>query len=144
MGYLIRMYAVFNLLGKSHFVSSSYFNTHPIPTPTYQHTWSLIVNGCPVGGGEYMIICRFTQSPSLLIRSFRSLARFCRRKQKKVCRSRLADEKSFELDRELWASLKFTLLPMLPAIIIHIRGQIENRPLQNTRSAGRKRLTAGC
>ena len=29
-------------------------------------------------------------------------------------------------------------------IIINIRGQIENRPLQNTRSAGRKRLTAGC
>ena len=30
------------------------------------------------------------------------------------------------------------------SIIINIRGQIENRPLQNTRSAGRKRLTAGC
>ena len=29
-------------------------------------------------------------------------------------------------------------------IIINKRGQIENRPLQNTRSAGRKRLTAGC
>ena len=29
-------------------------------------------------------------------------------------------------------------------IIINIRGQIENRPLQNTRSAGRKWLTAGC
>ena len=29
-------------------------------------------------------------------------------------------------------------------IIINIRGQIENRPLQNTCSAGRKRLTAGC
>ena len=29
-------------------------------------------------------------------------------------------------------------------IIINIRGQIENRPLQNTRSAGRKRLTTGC
>ena len=26
----------------------------------------------------------------------------------------------------------------------YIRGQIENRPLQNTRSTGRKRLTAGC
>ena len=34
--------------------------------------------------------------------------------------------------------------PLLFAIIINIRGQIENRPLQNTRSAGRKRLTAGC
>ena len=32
----------------------------------------------------------------------------------------------------------------LTNIIINIRGQIENRPLQNTRSAGRKRLTAGC
>ena len=32
----------------------------------------------------------------------------------------------------------------LCSIIINIRGQIENRPLQNTRSAGRKRLTAGC
>ena len=31
----------------------------------------------------------------------------------------------------------------LKTIIINIRGQIENRPLQNTRSAGRKRLTAG-
>ena len=29
-------------------------------------------------------------------------------------------------------------------IIINICGQIENQPLQNTRSAGRKRLTAGC
>ena len=29
-------------------------------------------------------------------------------------------------------------------IIINIRGQIENRPLQNTRSAGRKRLTVAC
>ena len=29
-------------------------------------------------------------------------------------------------------------------IIINIRGQIENRPLQNTRSAGRKWLTARC
>ena len=32
----------------------------------------------------------------------------------------------------------------LNPIIINIRGQIENRLLQNTRSAGRKRLTAGC
>ena len=52
MGYLIRMYAVFDLLGKFHFVSlSSYFNTNPIPTLSYQHTsGSLIVNGCPRGG----------------------------------------------------------------------------------------------
>ena len=34
--------------------------------------------------------------------------------------------------------------PSLRKIIINIRGQIENRPLQNTRSADRKRLTAGC
>ena len=34
--------------------------------------------------------------------------------------------------------------PMKGLIIINIRGQIENRPLQNTRSAGRKRLTVGC
>ena len=32
----------------------------------------------------------------------------------------------------------------LITIIINIRGQIENRPLQNTRLAGRKWLTAGC
>ena len=52
MGYLIRMYAVFDLLGKFHLVSSSYFNSNPIPTPSYQHTpRSLIVNGCPRGGG---------------------------------------------------------------------------------------------
>lgn len=29
-------------------------------------------------------------------------------------------------------------------IIINIRSQTENRPLQNTCSAGRKRLIAGC
>ena len=29
-------------------------------------------------------------------------------------------------------------------IVINIRGQIENRPLQNRSSAGRTRLTAGC
>ena len=39
MGYLIRMYVVFDLLGKFHFVSlSSYFNTNPIPAPSYQQT----------------------------------------------------------------------------------------------------------
>ena len=67
MGYLIRMYVVFDLLGKFHFVSlSSYFNTNPIPTPSYQQTSrSLIVNGCPSGGGgEKMIISRLR--PSLL------------------------------------------------------------------------------
>ena len=35
--YNICMYAVFDLLGKFHFVSS-YLNTNPIPTPSYQHT----------------------------------------------------------------------------------------------------------
>ena len=48
--------------------------------------------------------------------------------------------------RELHAgcfSLQF-LSHTLISIIINIRGQIDNRPLQNTRSAGRKRLTAGC
>ena len=47
MGYLTLMYVVFDLLGKFHFVSlSSYFNTNPIPTPSYQQTSrSLIVNG---------------------------------------------------------------------------------------------------
>ena len=103
---------VFNLLGKFHFVSSSYFNSHPIPTPTYQHTWSLIVNGCPIGRGEYMIICRFSQSPSLLISGASALSlAFAAEDKKKICRSRLAGEKSFELD--LWA--KFNLF--VPAII---------------------------
>ena len=46
------VYAVFYLLGKFHSVFSSYFNTHPIPTPTlYQHTFNFIVNGCLRGGG---------------------------------------------------------------------------------------------
>lgn len=46
------VYAVFYLLGKFHSLFSSYFNTHPIPTPTlYQHTCNFIVNGCPRGGG---------------------------------------------------------------------------------------------
>lgn len=55
------MYAVFDLLGKFHFVSlSSYFNTNPTPTPSYQHTSrSLIVKGCPCrGGAENMITSR--------------------------------------------------------------------------------------
>ena len=68
MGYLIRMYAVFDLPGKFHFVSSSYFNTNPISTPSHQHTSrSLIVNGWPSrGGGENMITSKLSQSPSLL------------------------------------------------------------------------------
>ena len=69
MGYLMRMCVVFDLLGKFHFVSlSSYFNTNPIPTPSYQQTSrSLIVNGCPsTGGADNMITSRLSQSPSLL------------------------------------------------------------------------------
>ena len=69
MGYLIRMYVVFDLLGKFHFVSlSSYFNTNPIPTPSYQQTSrSLIVNGWPSRGrGDNMITSRFSQNHSLL------------------------------------------------------------------------------
>ena len=44
----------------------------------------------------------------------------------------------------LWSEAKRASREQLNVIIINIRGQIENRPLQNTRSAGRKRLTAGC
>ena len=42
-----------------------------------------------------------------------------------------------------WVALTMGQYPFI-LIIINIRGQIENRPLQNTRSAGRKRLTADC
>ena len=48
----------------------------------------------------------------------------------------------WQVGNKNWSSK--VLRHRLSDIIINIRGQIENRPLQNTRSAGRKRLTAGC
>lgn len=67
-----------------------------------------------MGRGAYMIISRFSQSPSLLISGASALSlAFAAEDKKKICRSRLAGEKSFELD--LWASLKFNLF--VPAII---------------------------
>ena len=78
MGYLIRMYAVFNfdLPGKFHFVSLSIHILTLIPTGEP-------VNGCPSrGGGENIITSRRSQSPSLFFRSSRSLICFCRGKKK--------------------------------------------------------------
>ena len=72
-----------------------------------------------------MIISRFSQSPSLLISGASALSlAFAAENKKKNCRSRLARDKSFELD--LWASLKFTFF--VPAIIQVCRLKVTVEP----------------
>ena len=80
-----------------------------------------------MGRGEYMIISRFSQSPSLLISGASALSlAFATEIKKKICRSRLAGEKSFELD--LWATLKFTLFVLAIIQVCRLKVTVVHNP----------------
>ena len=117
---------VIDLLGNFHFVSSSYFNTHPIPIPTYRHTWSLIMNGCPMGGrGEYMIISRFSQSHLLLISGAPALSLAFATENIKKSATRASRARNL---LSSWASLKFTLFAAAIIQVCRLKVTVVHNP----------------